>query len=661
MPSIIRPAMAKYKMRILVFSTRIPPRFCIKMALIASVALITPSAVETERTCTTPRTIFNKIIPNSVEPIARKTSMVTTATNAFGAVAYSKNCATIIANAKSISVRPEKRSINLYENKMTGSSTIVLKNSTVPTAPVGMPSSCNKMGLYVILRFEQPEKTNPMMTNKMYIGAQRNENCLPAAAFAASVSVNEMSSVPRKPTMASTAETETETKISCGLVNSIMAQAADPDADLRICWENAGYVCVGAVSLLPKDHFHGMRRDVVEAMKDLGIKVLRWPGGNFAGEFNWMDGLLPADMRAPFQSYLGLETQPHTMGYDFSEMNTDDFIALCREIGAEPFITINPCWNTPDENAAWVEYCNGDVSTPYGKLRANRGHQEPYNVQFWSLGNEFGYGHMEGDNTPAGYCQIALENGKKMLEASPGLSLCSSGPYPNKEWAEFSAKPLAGISQMISQHYYGYDPHYTDLSTVEEEYNRCMASVSRMRELIHQSRQWLEPSIRISMDEWNVWYAWYRPSSVTDGIYAALVLHMLMEEAEKSGIALACHFQAINEGMLCVKPNHVSLTAQGQVFSWMNRWHMGNRLCSASQEAVITVDREGRVSATVVNAAFHRKKPVDFSSFGPCSEAVLFSSDTVLPPSSFTQSNVLDQAAGGTLQMPPHSVLFLRF
>mgnify|MGYP001622952051 FL=1 len=374
-----------------------------------------------------------------------------------------------------------------------------------------------------------------------------------------------------------------------------------------------------------------------------------------------MDGLLPVDMRAPFQSYLGLETQPHTMGYDYSEINTDDFIALCREIGAEPFITINPCWNTPEENAAWVEYCNGDASTPYGKLRVQRGHQEPYNVQLWSLGNEFGYGHMEGDNTPGGYCQIALENGKKMLEASSNLSLCSSGPYPNKEWVELSAKPLAGISQMISQHYYGYAPHYTDLATVEEEYNRCLASVSRMRDLIHQSRQWLEPSMRISMDEWNVWYAWYRPSSVTDGIYAALALHMLMEEAEKSGIALACHFQAVNEGMLCVKPDHVSLTAQGQVFSWMNRWHVGNRLCSASQEAVVTADREGRMSATVVNAAFRREKPVDFSSFGPCSEAVLFSSDTVLPPSSFTQANVLGEVAAGTFQMPPHSVLFLRF
>lgn len=438
-------------------------------------------------------------------------------------------------------------------------------------------------------------------------------------------------------------------------------QAADPDADLRICWEEAGHVCVGAISLLPKDHFHGMRRDVVEAMKELGIKVLRWPGGNFAGEFNWMDGLLPVDMRAPFQSYLGLETQPHTMGYDYSEINTDDFIALCREIGAEPFITINPCWNTPEENAAWVEYCNGDASTPYGKLRAQRGHQEPYNVQLWSLGNEFGYGHMEGDNTPSGYCQIALENGKKMLEASPNLSLCSSGPYPNKEWAELSAKPLAGISQMISQHYYGYAPHYTSLATVEKEYNRCLASVSRMRDLLHQSRQWLEPSTRISMDEWNVWYAWYRPSSVTDGIYAALALHMLMEEAEKSGIALACHFQAVNEGMLCVKPDHVSLTAQGQVFSRMNRWHMGNRLCSASQEAVVSVDREGRMAVTVVNAAFRCEKPVDFSSFGPCGEAVLFSSDTVLPPSEFTVTDVLEQAAGGTFQMPPHSVLFMHF
>ena len=101
-------------------------------------------------------------------------------------------------------------------------------------------------------------------------------------------------------------------------------------------------VTVGAFSLMNNDNFHGMRKDVIECMKQIGIKILRWPGGNFSGEYNWKDGLLPADMRSPFESYLGIETQPHTFGYDFHEINTDDFCALCREIGAEPFITINP-------------------------------------------------------------------------------------------------------------------------------------------------------------------------------------------------------------------------------------------------------------------------------------------------------------------------------
>ncbi|WP_322176488.1 hypothetical protein [Acutalibacter caecimuris] len=437
--------------------------------------------------------------------------------------------------------------------------------------------------------------------------------------------------------------------------------AADPNADIRIYWDEEGAACFGALSLMPKDNFRGMRRDVIEKMGEMGIKVLRWPGGNFAGEYNWMDGLLPVDMRAPFQSYLGLETQPHTMGYDYHEINTDDFIALCREIGAEPFITINPCWNTPEENAAWVEYCNGDSSTKYGRLRAERGYEEPYHVQLWSLGNEFGYGHMEGDNTPGGYCQTALENGRKMLETSPNLSLCSSGPYPSKEWAELSARPLSSIAQLVSQHYYGYAPCYTSLSTVEQEYNRCIASVSRMRELIHQSRKWLESNVRISLDEWNVWYAWYRPSSVTDGIYAALAMHLLMEEAEKSGIAVACHFQAVNEGMLCVGPEGVTMTAQGQVFSLMKH-HAGNRLCFASQEAVVTSSPEGGFIATVVNASFHREKTMDIPGDSACREAVLYSSATVLPPSAFEKKDVLEAAqAAHSLRMPPHSVLFLRF
>ncbi len=138
------------------------------------------------------------------------------------------------------------------------------------------------------------------------------------------------------------------------------------------------------------------------------------------------------------------------IGYDFHEINTDDFCALCREIGAEPFITINPAWNTPEESRQWVEYCNGDENTEYGRLRIERGFKEPYNVQFWSLGNEFGYGHMEGENTPYGYSKCVMEHGKAMLTVTPNLTMCSAGRYPEAEWITHSGIPLSEISMLIS-------------------------------------------------------------------------------------------------------------------------------------------------------------------------------------------------------------------
>lgn len=137
-------------------------------------------------------------------------------------------------------------------------------------------------------------------------------------------------------------------------------------------------------------------------------------------------------------------------------------------------------------------------------------------------------------------------------------------------------------------------------------------------------------------------------------------MHLLMEEAEKSGVTIACHFQAINEGMIRVRPDGAYMTAQGQVFSLMKR-HMGNRLCLASLETVVTMDKDGKVVVTVVNSSFQNHKTVDFTQYGPCCQAVLYSSDTVLPPSVFMEAEVLDQICAGTLDMPPHSVLFLCF
>lgn len=439
----------------------------------------------------------------------------------------------------------------------------------------------------------------------------------------------------------------------------LTACGTDPDGDLRITFETEGSLRIGAVSLMPAGHFRGMRRDVIDKLREMGVRLLRWPGGNFAGEYCWADGLLPVDMRAPFASFLGLETQPHSLGYDNHEINTDDFIALCREIGAEPFITINPTWNTPEENAAWVEYCNGGADTKYGAMRAERGHEAPYCVQFWSLGNEFGYGHMEGNNTPYGYCSLAAANAKKMLEISDQLSLCSSGPYPNADWAEHAARPLRGLAQLVSLHYYAPSPTYEDPSKLEEEYDHCLDSVETARRNIHALRAQLSDSLKISFDEWNTWYAWYRPSSIVDGLFTALMMHMFIEEAEPSGVALVCHFEAVNEGMMIVRPEGTELTASGQAFAMMKH-HAGGVLRCASTDAVAT-EKDGVLTVTAVNASFSQPRTVCVCADGEPS-ACLYVGGRAAPFTRFDLQTVLPERRDGEWQavIPPHSLLLMQ-
>lgn len=442
----------------------------------------------------------------------------------------------------------------------------------------------------------------------------------------------------------------------------LRAPKLDKNANITISFCGRGTISIGAVSLLPEKNFHGMRPDVVELLREMGVKLLRWPGGNFAGEYNWKDGLLPVDMRAPFESYMGLETQPHSMGYDFSEINTDDFIALCREIGAEPFITINPTWNTPMECAQWVEYCNGDGNTEYGRLRIRRGYKEPYNVRFWSLGNEFGYGHMEGDNTPGGYGKMGIDFGKKMLQVSPDLNLCSSGPYPNKDWVEHAARPLGKIAPLVSLHAYVAQPLFAEPDKYKEEYYDCINKVdTQCRELVHKMRNELnDDSLRISFDEWNVWYGWYRPKSVNDGIFTAAMLHMLIEEADFSGIHMACHFEAVNEGAIRVEWDKSFLTPSGQMFAVMKN-HIDGKLCFAAKDAVVTL-KENVLTITLLNRSYDSSQKFIIPRYGEIMVSKLYTSECVLPYSDFEVKDVELRAVGDSYEviLPKHSVMLIQ-
>lgn len=423
-------------------------------------------------------------------------------------------------------------------------------------------------------------------------------------------------------------------------LNLVFIPTADTEnGRIEITFEGPGTLTLGAVSMLPKNNFRGMRPDVVALMKQLGIRLLRWPGGNFSGEYNWKDGLLPRDQRAPFQSYLWLETQPHSWGFDFHEINTDDFLCLCEEIGAEPFITINPTWNTPQDSADWVEYCNGDASTPYGSLRAKNGREEPYHVKFWSLGNEFGYGHMEGTNGPVEYAAAVRLHAEKMLAVTPDLKLCSSGPYPNAEWAEKSAAVLSDVARVVSLHHYAAYPQYVDPDTRAEEYYEFIGKpdteyLPRMAEL----RSQLPDDISISYDEWNAWAAWYRMGSVTEGIFAAHFLNMMYRNAEKYGVSQICHFESVNEGSMLVTPGKAELMPTGQAIASMAD-HAGGRILTLEEDVTVT-EKEGVITCTLLNRSYDQEKEFTLPKTGTVTGTKLLAGNGVVVGSRFAESTL---------------------
>lgn len=170
----------------------------------------------------------------------------------------------------------------------------------------------------------------------------------------------------------------------------LRSEVDDPQASLAIVAEGDGALVVDMVSLMRDDSLgSGCRQDLLDAVKGLAPPIIRWPGGCFASIYRWKVGIGPQHERTPFLNSVWGE-------WDDSSFGTDEYLRLCEEVGAEPLIVLNlGSWDSPDkwreylaEALEWVEYVNGDVTTPMGKLRAENGHPTPYGVTHFELDNE---------------------------------------------------------------------------------------------------------------------------------------------------------------------------------------------------------------------------------------------------------------------------------
>jgi alpha-N-arabinofuranosidase len=304
----------------------------------------------------------------------------------------------------------------------------------------------------------------------------------------------------------------------------------------------------------------GFRKDVLAAARDWGVPNLRWPGGDFASNYHWEDGIGPKASRPRKYNAAWYEEESNHFG-------TDEFISYCRKVGTEPYICVNVGSGTLEEAANWVEYCNGTGDTHYANLRRKYGHAQPYNVRYWGLGNEV-YGIWQiGHKNAEDYAKFALESGKWMKWVDPTIKLVACGA-DNADWNRTVLEKLVNVADYISLHdYEGTDNYYDLLGTLQRFEKRIrltdaaieLTDPARGKDLILAESL---PEVRtkkrmeIAVDEWNVWYRrrdiWRRdiPNPVEekynlrDALWVASVLNLFQRMGQT--VTLANQSQMVN-------------------------------------------------------------------------------------------------------------------
>ena len=255
----------------------------------------------------------------------------------------------------------------------------------------------------------------------------------------------------------------------------------------------------------------GLRTDVLEAMRRIHLPVLRWPGGCFVSSYHWKDAV--GEKRIPSYDKAWRVEEPNTFG-------TDEYVAMCRKAGCEPYICTNAGTGTAEEMSDWVEYCNLESEGQYAKWRIANGHREPHKVKYWSIGNE-NYGFWEiGAKSTDEWGRLVAESAKMIKHVDPTVEL-SAAALADIDWNVQLLKNSGQFLDWISIHGY-WDPiHETNDCA---DYDACMvytndidSSVVKVRGLL--SAMGLDKKIKIAFDEWNL-RGWYHPNvhSIVQGV-----------------------------------------------------------------------------------------------------------------------------------------------
>ncbi|MGH9161088.1 MAG: alpha-N-arabinofuranosidase [Vicinamibacteraceae bacterium] len=309
---------------------------------------------------------------------------------------------------------------------------------------------------------------------------------------------------------------------------------------------------------------NGFRSDVIKEVRELGVPIMRYPGGNFVSGYNWLDGVGPKDQRPTVleRAWNSLET---------NQFGTNEFIEWCRLVGTEPLLAFNLGTGTPEKAVAYVEYCNLDKGTKWSDLRRQHGYQKPHDVRYWCLGNEMDGPWQMGHMPAREYGRKARDTAQqiRVLDDTLQLIACGSSNTIMPTYLVWDREVLEECYDQVDaislHNYYGNTPELTGDDT-----SRYLAMNLDMERQIHEiaavcdyvqgvlkspKRLWL------SFDEWNVWYRArsgrfvdgqrrFAPRlleeqyNLEDALLVGGFLNTLLRESER--VRVACLAQIIN-------------------------------------------------------------------------------------------------------------------
>jgi alpha-N-arabinofuranosidase len=260
---------------------------------------------------------------------------------------------------------------------------------------------------------------------------------------------------------------------------------------------------------------NGYRKDVMQAVKELHPTIIRYPGGNFVSNYNWLDGVGPKSERIPRLDLAWATLEPNQFG-------TNEFMGFARAVNAEPYFSVNLGTGTIEEARRWVEYCNVKEGPYYAELRKRHGYPEPYNIKYWSLGNEMDGPWQMGHLNAEDYCKKALEAAKLMVRTSPDIRLIAAGSSNYREgadpdyWNQTVLRELKDVIDYIALHMYVGNPdsnYYNFICTplVLEQRTKIVKGMIALA--MQKANRPNKDPVYIAWDEYNVWYRARRGTS----------------------------------------------------------------------------------------------------------------------------------------------------